>query len=129
MDFSKITVEEAIKLASIFGGLASSQVADSASKDHPYKGKMVIVRTYASGVHFAELGDYNSSERSAILKKSRRIWSWSGAFTLSAVANNGIKDGKVSEVLEEFFVNQVEEIIPCSDVAIKCLTDWKVHNG
>lgn len=95
---------------------------------HPYAGKYVLVRTYASGVHFGILKDYDFNTRHIYLTKTRRIWYWEGAFTLSAVATNGIKDGKLSIEIPEIMVSQVEEIIICSSKAEENLKHFIVHN-
>lgn len=45
------------------------------------KEKQVLVRTYSAGVHFGVLVKREGQE--VHLKNARRLWSWSGAFSLS----------------------------------------------
>lgn len=97
------------------------------SKPHPSLGKYVVVRTYAAGVHVGVLKDYDYITRHAVLTDSRRIWSWEGAFTLSAVAVDGITGGRIAIPLDEIMIAQVEEIIPCSSVAESNLRGKEVH--
>ena len=95
-----------------------------ATQKHRYIGKYVLVRTYAAGVHIGILDEYSSLTREAFIKETRRIWSWEGAFTLSAIADTGITGGKLAVTLPELMVTQVEELIPCSEAAEKCLREW-----
>lgn len=55
-------------------------------KDMPY----VIVRTYSAGV-FAGYME-SRKEREVVLKNARRIWYWSGAASLSELAQKGTND-------------------------------------
>lgn len=63
------------------------------------KSDWVIVRSASAGVFFGKLNnveatpDGNSIQ--VTLKKSRRLWYWAGAATLSELANKGV--GKPSE--------------------------------
>jgi hypothetical protein len=92
-------------------------------------GKYCIIRTYAAGVHFGVVKDFDEKNLCIQLSDSRRLWYWEGAFTLSAIANNGIKDGKISETVNYILLSQVCEIIPCSSIAIDNLKNFKIHNG
>lgn len=53
----------------------------------------VIVRTYAMGV-FAGILDAESTETRKVLRCARRIWSWSGAASLSQLAVDGTSKPK-----------------------------------
>lgn len=91
----------------------------------PSIGKYVVVRTYSAGVH---VGILESKEnQSAILSQTRRIWYWEGAFTLSAVAKNGITGGKISTTLDSIEIEGVIEVIPTTEVAEKSLREIKEH--
>ena len=81
-------------------------------------GSPVIVRTYSAGVHFGYLAARNGRE--VQLERSRRIWRWRGANTLSEVALHGI-DHTYSRVSEPANVLLLEciEIIPCAPEAVK----------
>jgi len=89
-------------------------------------GLQCIIRTYAAGVFFGTVVAREGQD--VVLRDARRIWSWEGAFTLSAVAVYGIKKGKLSCVEPEKLVLQVIEISPCSDSAAKQLTEWPTHD-
>lgn len=53
-------------------------------------GSYVIVRTYSAGVFAGTLR--NESGRKVTLTEARRIWYWSGAASLSQLAQEGTKD-------------------------------------
>jgi hypothetical protein len=75
-------------------------------------GTFVLIRTFSAGVHFGTLIERNGQE--VYLKNARRLWSWSGALSLSEVASKGIdlKNSKVSVPVEEILLTQAIEIIP-----------------
>ena len=52
----------------------------------------VIVQTYSAGVHFGYLRRREGKE--VELERSRRIWRWFGAWTLSEIANKGLDVSK-----------------------------------
>lgn len=83
-------------------------------------GKVVIVRTYSAGVHFGTLEFLKGTE--AILKNSRRIFSWEGAFTLSEISQKGIKESsKLSCTVPNIILTEAIEVIPCSSKSIEIL--------
>ena len=49
-----------------------------------------IVRTYSAGVFFGEIVSRKGQE--VILKNARRLWYWSGAASLSELAQRGTSD-------------------------------------
>lgn len=55
--------------------------------------KAVLIRSYASGVHYGYLKDWIDTPAGRVVKlvNSRRCWSWSGAATLSQMALEGVK--------------------------------------
>ena len=75
----------------------------------------VLVRTYSAGVHIGTLKERNGKE--VTLTNARRLWSWSGAFTLSAVATQGVDRGnsRISVAVPEILLTEGIEIIPVSD--------------
>jgi hypothetical protein len=79
--------------------------------------KPVIVRTYSAGVHFGYLKSRNGKE--VELERSRRIWRWSGAWTLSEIASSGL-DTKTSKVAAPVSIALTEaiEIIDCTPDAV-----------
>jgi hypothetical protein len=86
--------------------------------------KPVIVRTYSAGAHFGYLVSRKGKEVS--LERSRRIWRWFGAWTLSEIATSGLDVTKskvgapVSIVLTE-----VTEIIDCTPTAVTSIESAK----
>jgi hypothetical protein len=94
---------------------------------HPYTGKYVLVRSYASGVHVGILKEYDAYARHVFLTETRRLWCYEGAFTMSAVAINGFRDGKMSLEIPEIMVCQVEELIPTSPTSEKQFREWSPH--
>lgn len=94
-----------------------------------FKGKYVIVRARDAGVH---AGIYVShSGREVILKNSRRLWYWKGAFTLSALSQTGTtspKECKFSCIVEHQTILDACEIIGCTQAAresIEGVPVWK----
>lgn len=89
-------------------------------------GKKVLVRSAQAGVYFGTLTSVKGEQ--VILANVRNIWSWSGASCLSQIANDGIKDGRVSPVVETMGIAGVCQIIPLSETAITNLEGqpvWK----
>jgi len=90
--------------------------------------KFVIVRTYSAGVHYGTLKSQSGKE--VVLSDARRLWYWKGAFTLSAVALKGVKEGsKISAVVPEIILTEAIEIIPVSEEAQDNLVGFPVHEG
>jgi hypothetical protein len=93
--------------------------------DMPY----VIVRTYSAGVHAGYLASRKDKE--SILKKSRRLWYWKGANTLSDIANDGVKNPKeckFTQEVAEIILTESIEIIPCTEIGRKNIISveaWK----
>lgn len=92
---------------------------------HPAIGRYCIVRTYSAGVHLGIPTAINGKE--VTLTGARRLWYWEGAFTLSAVALDGIRTGKLSAVLPEIYLPEAIEIIPVSEIAAKQLQEFKEY--
>ncbi len=55
-------------------------------------GKYVIVRTYSAGVFAGHME--SRSGREVVLTNARRLWYWSGAASLSQLANEGTSSPK-----------------------------------
>lgn len=92
-----------------------------------YEGKYVLIRSYSSGVHVGVLKQFDSGNKQALLTESRRIHYWEGAFTLSKIATTGIKDGRISCIVSEMLICDVNEIIPMSEQATDQLKNFKEH--
>lgn len=79
------------------------------------KGKFVLIRTINAGVHFGTLEEMDG--QIVRLSRARRLWSWSGALSLSEVAMDGvnISSSKISVPVDEIVLTQAIEIIPVSE--------------
>ena len=78
-------------------------------------GPEVIVRTVSAGVH---IGTIISREGKEVkLSNARRLWSWSGAFTLNAVATKGVSrtNSRISAIVSEITLMEAIEIIPVTE--------------
>lgn len=79
-------------------------------------GKFVICRTYSAGVHTGYLQEIHGT--AGILKEARRLWKWTGAFTLNEVANDGCgEDSRISNPVKEILLTEIIEVIPCTEKA------------
>ena len=83
----------------------------------PGEPRPVLVRTYSAGVHFGYLVRRHGTL--VTLDRSRRIWRWYGAWTLSEIAVFGL-DGKKSKVAAPVTITLTEaiEIIDCTPAAV-----------
>lgn len=89
-------------------------------------GKYCVVRTVNSGVHcgFVE----SESGQRVVLTKARRLWYWEGAFTLNAVAMNGVHpDSKLSVETDRITLLDGIEIGQMSAVAAANIQSAKAH--
>jgi hypothetical protein len=82
----------------------------------------VLVRSYAAGVHFGylEREEFTLSGKVVVLSQTRRVWSWSGAASLSQMAVEGVKNPsscKVSVIVPSNEIVNVIETIPLSEMA------------
>ena len=90
-------------------------VADAGKPLHPMLGKRCLIRTYSAGVHIGDVVAVNEME--VHLKNALRLWQWKdGGLSLSAVANNGIKGGRLNKTGEIYLTNVIE-IIPTTKIA------------
>lgn len=99
--------------------------------DYPIN-KKCIIRTNRAGVFFATLAEFDATNRVATLNYCRRLWYWSGAASISQLANEGVKNAescKFTVVVPQMQVMEVIEIIPCSDKAIKNIDRVRVWNN
>lgn len=112
MNIDELTLGQIKQLQSLLGGAQSAPV----SGPDPDQGKFVLVRTYSAGVHFGLLASRNGRE--VRLLDAQRIWSWTGANTLSEISLRGVgADSKISEQVESITLTEAIEVIPCTDAA------------
>jgi len=124
MDIEELTVKQVRGIQELFPAAPNSEKPDKGLNEFAV-GKWVILRTYSAGVHFGVLKRREGKE--AILTEARRIWSWEGAFTLSAVAQIGVKSAKMSISEPEKLVTEVIEVIPVTDEAMRRLSGMNSH--
>lgn len=87
---------------------------------HPMLGKRCLVRTYSAGVHIGDVVWINpENAMECKLENSLRLWKWEGGgLSLSAVANNGIKGGRLNFTGDIMLTNAIE-FIPTTKEAEK----------
>ena len=91
----------------------------------------VIVRTYSAGVHMGYLKSREIGGKEVTLVNARRAWYWAGAFTLSAMAMNGVSkpsECKFSTTVPEIILTEAIEIIPCTEKAKEILEGVSDHD-
>lgn len=88
------------------------------NETHPMLGKRCLIRTYSAGVHIGDIEYINPNNSMEIkLVNSLRLWKWEGGgLSLSAVANNGIKGGRINKTGSIYLTNAIE-IIPTTKEA------------
>ena len=89
-----------------------------------------IIRTYSAGVFIGYVKERKAELNGVNIKllNSRRLWSWSGACSLSQLAVDGTinPDGcKFSVTVQEQEINNVIEIIPVTEKASKSIDEVK----
>lgn len=109
--------------------VTANQIAEKLD-NMPY----VMVRSYAAGVHFGYLKSEKFTEagKVVVLVKTKRVFYWSGAASLSQLSLEGSKkptECKISVELESNEIVNVIETIPMTESAKKNLNDiktWKI---
>lgn len=91
--------------------------------------KYVIVRTYSAGVFAGYLETRAGQE--VVLRNARRLWYWSGAASLSQLANDGVakpKECKFPAEVDRIELLQAIEILDVTKEAQKSIASvaiWK----
>lgn len=113
IDIDSLTIGEIKQLQSLLGS-GGIQTKRQAS---PMVGKHCLIRTYSAGVHIGVVASQDGKQ--VVLKNSRRLWKWGGAFTLSEVATTGIDPGKsrMSVAIPDVVLTESIEIIPVTAAA------------
>ena len=82
--------------------------------------KPVIVRTYSAGAHFGYLVSRKGKE--VVLERSRRLWQWFGAWTLSEIATSGLDVAKSKIAAPvKIVLTEAIEILDCTEAAAKII--------
>jgi len=101
-------LKEAIELMKLLND-DSSKKESEISCSHPMLGKRCLIRTYSAGVHIGDVVYANGME--VKLSNAIRLWKWTdGGLSLSSVANNGIKGGRLNKTGEVYLTNVIEFI-------------------
>ena len=96
-------------------------------------GKKVIVRSYGAGVFFGILNEVERSEDkyTVELLNCRRLWSWSGACSITQIAVDGTKEPESCRFTiteKSIVIASVIEIHECTEKATKSIDgvkEWK----
>ncbi|MCP4988387.1 MAG: hypothetical protein GY928_20745 [Colwellia sp.] len=91
--------------------------------------KYCIVRCHDAGVHSGYIDEWDSEKSPRVVKliKTRRLWRWWGK-TLSGLASEGTfapEKCKFSNEIEEIFVLDACEIIPCTEAGMESIRGVK----
>jgi hypothetical protein len=102
-------IDDLIKLAQL---LDSNTKSDNIKASHPMLGRRCLIRTYSAGVHIGDVAWINpENSMECKLDNALRLWKWEGGgLSLSAVANNGIKEGRMNITGEVMLTNAIEYI-------------------
>lgn len=94
----------------------------------------VIARTYSSGVFagfLKERGEVKDGYMRVVLVEARRIWYWTGAASLSQLAQSGTSDAtncKFPEAVSKVELMNVIELLDCTEGAYQSIINvpvWK----
>ena len=114
-------LKETIELLKALGIINIPQTSATVNNEsHPMLGKRCLIRTYSAGVHIGDVVYVNSNNSMEVkLENALRLWKWEGGgLSLSAVANNGIKGGRLNKTGEVYLTNAIE-FIPTTKEAEK----------
>lgn len=90
-----------------------------------------IIRANGAGVFFGEITKLEGT--TATIKNARRLWYWSGAASLSELAEHGVANSsecKFPCLVEEVIVFNVIEILSVTEKAAKSIDEvkeWKMR--
>ena len=104
-----MNIEDLVKLLSLLDSKKDNKSIEE-SPVHPMLGKRCLIRTYSAGVHIGDVTFINPNNSMEVkLENSLRLWRWEdGGLSLSAIANNGIKKGRLNKTGEVFLTNAIE---------------------
>jgi hypothetical protein len=92
--------------------LSTNDAAESSplkATEHPMIGRRCLIRTHSAGVHIGTVKSVDGME--VHLTDVLRLWKWEGGWlSLSAIANDGIKGGRLNKTSEVFLTNAIEFI-------------------
>lgn len=122
INIEELTIKQIKDIARLAPQVTSIPHSESSSI-HPMVGRRCLIRTYSAGVHIGDVVAVNNGME-VQLKNALRLWKWEGGgLSLSAVANNGIKGGRLNKTGEVYLTNAIE-FIPTSSDAEKTFTKF-----
>ncbi len=113
IDYEYLTIKQIKEIQELINFGQSEQRVDKL-QDHapsiPMVGRRCLVRTYSAGVHIGDVVWVNPENLSECqLMNALRLWKWSdGGLSLSAVARNGINNGRLNRTGEILLTNAIE---------------------
>lgn len=88
-------------------------------------GKICVLRSNMAGVFFGEVSHIEGSQ--VLIKNARKIYRWNGANTVEDISQTGVLEtSRVTVQVETILIEKFEQIIPCTEFAIKNLNAQKV---
>lgn len=127
MNIEEMKLGDLLKLAQCLGGAKPDEETPQGLAQ-AFIGKPVIVRCHDAGVHFGILDAQQGRE--ARLSKSRRLWHWKcagGEAFLSGVARHGLATGSKVGGEIDIALQEICEIIPCTEDAAKNIGGFDVY--
>jgi len=122
INIEELTLKQIKEIARLAPQVINVSNSESAFT-HPMIGRRCLIRTYSAGVHIGDVVAVNNGME-VQLKNALRLWKWEGGgLSLSAVANNGIKGGRLNKTGEVYLTNAIE-FIPTSSDAEKTFTKF-----
>jgi len=117
INIEDLTIKQIKDLQSLFSKQENST--------HPMLGRRCLIRTYSAGVHIGTVSWVHPDNSMEVkLTNALRLWKWEGGgLSLSAVANNGIKGGRLNRTGEVFLTNAIE-YIPTKETAEKSYEEY-----
>lgn len=102
-------IENLLKILEL---LKSDDISNKTNVYHPMLNKRCLIRTYSAGVHIGDVIYINPNNSMEIkLQNALRLWNWKdGGLSLSAIANNGIKNGRLNKTGDIYLTNVIEMI-------------------
>ena len=116
MNLDQLTLGQIKEIGALLN-LPAKTVKSCNADNHPMMGKRCLIRTYSAGVHIGDVVWINPENSMEVkLTNALRLWKWEGGgLSLSAVANNGIKGGRLNKTGDVFLTNAIEFIPTTND--------------
>lgn len=115
IELDNLTIKQVREIQALFPN--GPMTVNETLKSHPMLGRRCLIRTYSAGVHIGDVIAVSEGGLEVHLKNALRLWKWEGGgLSLSAVANNGIKGGRIDKTGEVFLTNAIE-FIPTTEEA------------